>query len=64
MNSCIIVSRRLLVKSQSLEEPKVLDMMPIPMPLPEPEPIVPYIDPRVIEEATNELQSLFSDMSR
>ena len=45
------------------EEPKVLDMMPIPMPLPEPEPIVPYIDPRVIEQATNELQSLFSEMS-
>ena len=45
------------------EEPKVLDMMPIPMPLPEPEPIVPYIDPRIIEEATNELQSLFSEMS-
>ena len=36
------------------EEPKVLDMMPIPMPLSEPEPIVPYIDPRVIEQATTE----------
>jgi len=34
-----------------------------PMPLPEPEPIVPYIDPRVIQEATNQLQSLFADMS-
>ena len=45
------------------EEPKALDMMPIPMPLPEPETIVPYIDPRVIEEATNELQELFTDMS-
>ena len=45
------------------EEPKILDMMPIPVPLPEPEPIVPYIDPRVIEQATNELQSLFSEMS-
>ena len=35
------------------EEPKALEAMP----LPEPEPIVPYIDPRVIEEATNELQA-------
>ena len=43
------------------EEPKALE--PIPIPLPEPEPIVPYIDPRVIEEATNELQALFTDMS-
>jgi hypothetical protein len=33
------------------------------MPVVDPEPIVPYIDPRVIEEATNELQSLFADMS-
>ena len=41
------------------EEPKALE----PMPLPEPAPIVPYIDPRVIEEATNELQALFTDMS-
>ena len=41
------------------EEPKALE----PVPLPEPEPIVPYIDPRVIEEATNELQALFTDMS-
>ena len=41
------------------EEPKAIE----PMPLPEPEPIVPYIDPRVIEEATNELQALFTDMS-
>ena len=41
------------------EEPKALE----PMPLPEPAPIVPYIDPRVIEQATNELQSLFSEMS-
>tara|TARA_B100002003_G_scaffold83758_1_gene78186 strand:+ start:393 stop:1889 length:1497 start_codon:yes stop_codon:yes gene_type:complete len=41
------------------EEPKVLE----PMPVVDPEPIVPYIDPRVIEEATNELQSLFADMS-
>ena len=45
------------------EEPKALEPMPIPMPLPESEPIVPYIDPRVIEEATNELQALFTDMS-
>ena len=45
------------------EEPKVLDMMPIPMPLSEPEPIVPYIDPRVIEQATTELQSLFTEMA-
>ena len=45
------------------EEPKVLDMMPIPVPLPEPEPIVPYIDPRVIEQATTELQSLFTEMA-
>ena len=42
-----------------VEEVKAID----PMLLPEPEPIVPYIDPRIIEEATNELQSLFSDMS-
>ncbi|MDP7367939.1 MAG: hypothetical protein QGH83_11875 [Candidatus Pacebacteria bacterium] len=41
------------------EEPKTLE----PMPVVDPEPIVPYIDPRVIEEATNELQSLFADMS-
>ena len=41
------------------EEPKAIE----PMPLPEPEPIVPYIDPRIIEEATNELQALFTDMS-
>ena len=41
------------------EEPKALE----PISLPEPEPIVPYIDPKVIEEATNELQELFSDMS-
>ena len=41
------------------EKPKALE----PMPLPEPASIVPYIDPRVIEEATNELQSLFSEMS-
>ena len=45
------------------EEPKVLDMMPMAMPLPEPEPIVPYIDPRVIEQATTELQSLFTEMA-
>ena len=51
------------ITGQEPEEPKVLDMMPIPMPLPEPEPIVPYIDPRVIEQATNELQSLFTEMS-
>ena len=43
------------------EEPKAFE--PLVIPLPEPEPIVPYIDPRVIEQATNELQSLFSDMS-
>ena len=41
------------------EEPKALE----PMPLPEPAVIVPYIDPRIIEEATNELQALFTDMS-
>ena len=41
------------------EEPKTLE----PMPVVDPEPIVPYIDPRVIEQATNELQSLFSEMS-
>ena len=41
------------------EEPKALE----PISLPEPEPIVPYIDPRIIEEATNELQALFSDMA-
>ena len=41
------------------EEPKVIE----PVILSEPEPIVPYIDPRVIEEATNELQALFTDMS-
>ena len=41
------------------EEPKALE----PISLPEPEPIVPFIDPRIIEEATNELQSLFTDMS-
>ena len=35
------------------EEPKALE----PMPLQEPAPIVPYIDPRIIEQATNELQS-------
>ena len=45
------------------EEPKVLDMTPLPIPLPEPEPIVPYIDPRVIEQATTELQSLFTEMA-
>ena len=39
------------------EEPKALEPIPIP------EPIVPYIDPRVIEEATNQLQALFSDIS-
>ena len=41
------------------EEPKALE----PISLPEPAPIVPYIDPRVIEEATNQLQTLFSDIS-
>ncbi|SVD51305.1 uncharacterized protein METZ01_LOCUS404159, partial [marine metagenome] len=41
------------------EEPKIIEQVI----LPEPEPIVPYIDPRVIEEATNELQALFTDMS-
>ena len=45
------------------EEPKALEPMPIPMPLPESEPIVPYIDPRVIEQATTELQSLFTEMA-
>jgi len=44
---------------EEVEEVKAID----PMLLSEPEPIVPYIDPRIIEEATNELQSLFSDMS-
>ena len=43
------------------EEPKAFE--PLSIPLPEPEPIVPYIDPRVIEQATNELQSLFSEMA-
>ena len=43
------------------EEPKAFEPMSIP--LAEPEPIVPYIDPRVIEQATNELQSLFSEMA-
>ena len=43
------------------EEPKAFE--PLVIPLPEPEPVVPYIDPRVIEQATNELQSLFSEMS-
>ena len=51
------------ITGQEPEEPKVLDMMPIPVPLPEPEPIVPYIDPRVIEQATTELQSLFTEMA-
>ena len=41
------------------EEPKALE----PIPLPEPESIVPYIDPKIIEEATNELQALFTEMS-
>ena len=41
------------------EEPKALE----PILLPEPEPIVPYIDPKIIEEATNELQALFTEMS-
>ena len=41
------------------EEPKAL----APMSLPEPAAIVPYIDPKIIEEATNELQALFTDMS-
>ena len=43
------------------EEPKAFE--PLSIPLAEPEPIVPYIDPRVIEQATNELQSLFSEMA-
>ena len=43
------------------EEPKAFE--PLVIPLPEPEPVVPYIDPRVIEQATNELQSLFSEMA-
>ena len=43
------------------EEPKAFE--PLSIPLSEPEPIVPYIDPRVIEQATNELQSLFSEMA-
>ena len=43
------------------EEPKAFE--PLAIPLPEPEPIIPYIDPRVIEQATNELQSLFSEMA-
>jgi len=41
------------------EEPKSLE----PIPLPEPAAIVPYIDPKIIEEATNELQALFTEMS-
>ena len=43
------------------EEPQAFE--PLVIPLPEPEPVVPYIDPRVIEQATNELQSLFSEMA-
>ena len=42
-------------------EPEVIVVEPIVEAAPQT--IVPYIDPRVIEQATNELQSLFSDMS-
>ena len=41
------------------EEPEANE----PISLPEPEPIVPYIDSKIIEEATNELQALFTEMS-
>ena len=43
-------------------EPEVIEVEPL-VEEAAPQPIVPYIDPRVIEEATNELQALFSDMS-
>ena len=43
-------------------EPEVMEVKPLVEEV-VPQPIVPYIDPRVIEEATNELQELFSDMS-
>ena len=43
-------------------EPEVIKVEPLVEEV-IPQPIVPYIDPRVIEQATNELQSLFSDMS-
>ena len=42
-------------------EPEVIVVEPIVEAVPQT--IVPYIDPRVIEQATNELQSLFTDMS-
>ena len=42
-------------------EPEVIVVEPIVETAPQP--IIPYIDPRVIEEATNELQALFTDMS-
>ena len=42
-------------------EPEVVKVEPIVETAPQP--IVPYIDPRIIKEATNELQTLFSDMS-
>ena len=42
-------------------EPEVIEVEPLVEAAPQP--IVPYIDPRVIEQATNELQSLFSEMS-
>ena len=47
------------ITGQEPEEPKAID----PISIPNPEPIVPYIDPKVLEEATNELQTLFTDMS-
>ena len=43
-------------------EPEVIEIEPL-VEEAAPQPIVPYIDPRVIEQATNELQSLFSEMS-
>ena len=43
-------------------EPEVIEVEPL-VEEAAPQPIVPYIDPRVIEQATNELQSLFSEMS-
>ena len=42
-------------------EPEVIEVEPIVETAPQS--IVPYIDPIVIEEATNELQTLFTDMS-
>ena len=41
------------------EEPKVLE----PVPLPEETNIVPFIDPKVIEQGAKQLQELFTDIS-